>query len=210
MARVTKDPELRREELIDTAEGLFARKGYEETSIADIVKKAKVAQGTFYYYFKSKGDILDAIAERYIRHMSALWKEGVSKEEMNAIQKMIWVNARLVQFLRHRTKLLAYMHEDSNALLHVRMERRSTAAVFPFMKQIIDQGIEEGLFHTRYPEEVALVLMRLAGVLESGPGPSVYEGPDALERIRDTAYDLFERVLGTERGAFAKYLKKPM
>jgi len=42
------------------------KKGYEKTAVSDIVKKAKVAQGTFYYYFKTKEDILDLITDRYI------------------------------------------------------------------------------------------------------------------------------------------------
>jgi AcrR family transcriptional regulator len=59
--RVTKDPEIRRKELMDVAEELFLENGYEETAVSDIVKKAGVAQGTFYYYFKSKETKLDAI-----------------------------------------------------------------------------------------------------------------------------------------------------
>ena len=47
--RITKNPEERRKELIDIAERLFIKKGYEQTAVSDIVKKAKVAQGTFYY-----------------------------------------------------------------------------------------------------------------------------------------------------------------
>jgi AcrR family transcriptional regulator len=51
--RVTKDPEIRRKELMDAAEKLFLEHGYEETAVSDIVKKTGVAQGTFYYYFKN-------------------------------------------------------------------------------------------------------------------------------------------------------------
>ena len=52
--RVTKSPEVRRKELRDISEQLFLEKGYEQTMVSDIVRKADVAQGTFYYYFKSK------------------------------------------------------------------------------------------------------------------------------------------------------------
>ena len=46
MIRVVKDPEERREQLLDVAEKLIIKKGYEHTTVSDIVKKAKVAQGT--------------------------------------------------------------------------------------------------------------------------------------------------------------------
>ena len=62
--RVTKDPEERKQELIDAAERLFMERGYEATAVSDIVQEVGVAQGTFYYYFPSKEEILEAIIEK--------------------------------------------------------------------------------------------------------------------------------------------------
>ena len=45
MARITKDPVVRRNEIIDAAEELFYSVGYDETSVSDIVKSIGVAQG---------------------------------------------------------------------------------------------------------------------------------------------------------------------
>ncbi|UCF09236.1 MAG: helix-turn-helix transcriptional regulator, partial [Thermoplasmata archaeon] len=67
--RVVKEPEERREELMDVAEKLIIKKGFEKTTVSDIVKKAKVAQGTFYYYFESKDDVLNAIINRFAVEM---------------------------------------------------------------------------------------------------------------------------------------------
>jgi AcrR family transcriptional regulator len=61
-----KAPEERKNELMDIALEFFFTKGFENTTIGDIVKKAGVAQGLFYYYFNSKNDILDAAINRYI------------------------------------------------------------------------------------------------------------------------------------------------
>ena len=61
MARIVKVPDERRSELVATAQQLFYTKGYERTSISDIVKAVGVAQGTFYYYFDSKTAVLEAI-----------------------------------------------------------------------------------------------------------------------------------------------------
>ena len=66
MVRIVKSPEERRTELIETAESLFSQKGYEYTAVSDIVKKINVGQGTFYHYFKSKEDILEAVAEKVV------------------------------------------------------------------------------------------------------------------------------------------------
>ena len=50
-----------REQIIDTADQLFYRQGYEHTSFADIAEAVGISRGNFYHHFKSKDDILDAV-----------------------------------------------------------------------------------------------------------------------------------------------------
>ncbi|GAE31294.1 TetR/AcrR family transcriptional regulator [Alkalihalobacillus hemicellulosilyticus] len=52
--------------IVDAAITRFKEKGFEHTSVSDIVKQAGVAQGTFYLYFKSKNELVPAIAERIL------------------------------------------------------------------------------------------------------------------------------------------------
>ncbi len=61
----TKDSEQRRNEFIDAAEKLFKENGIVDTTISAIVREMDVAKGLFYYYFKSKDDVIDAISEKY-------------------------------------------------------------------------------------------------------------------------------------------------
>ena len=63
--RVTKEPEVRRQEILDTALRLFGEKGYEKTSISDIAKAIGVAQGLCYRYFPSKEALFDSALEQY-------------------------------------------------------------------------------------------------------------------------------------------------
>lgn len=55
-----------KEKLIDAAIMCLQEQGYESTSVASIVKSANVAQGTFYLYFKTKYDMVLAIANRIL------------------------------------------------------------------------------------------------------------------------------------------------
>ena len=64
--RVVKKPEVRKAEILDAAETLFYTKGYLHTTIIDILESVNIAKGTFYYYFPSKEDVMDAIVMRYI------------------------------------------------------------------------------------------------------------------------------------------------
>ena len=52
--RISKEPEARKQEILETAMKLFAEKGYEKTSISDIAKEIGVAQGRCYRYFPSR------------------------------------------------------------------------------------------------------------------------------------------------------------
>ncbi|QAV24629.1 TetR/AcrR family transcriptional regulator [Proteus hauseri] len=62
----TKPAEIRLEELMNAAEALFLEKGFDATTVSDIVKKAGVAKGTYYHYFAAKTDVLEALRARYM------------------------------------------------------------------------------------------------------------------------------------------------
>ena len=65
MTRITKPPEERRQEIIDTAMKVFYEKGYEKTSISDIAREMHVAQGLCYRYFSSKEELFDTALDQY-------------------------------------------------------------------------------------------------------------------------------------------------
>lgn len=58
--------EKRKQELLQIAYRLFLTKGYEETSVDEIIEEAKIAKGTFYYHFKSKEELLEALINKMI------------------------------------------------------------------------------------------------------------------------------------------------
>ena len=73
----TKPAEVRLDELMDAAQQLFISKGFEATTISDIVRDAGVAKGTFYHYFASKNEMLDALRERFTRQFIATIQQAV-------------------------------------------------------------------------------------------------------------------------------------
>ena len=62
---MAKTKEERRNEIIETAGKLFEEKGYAQTQVQDIVNEIGVAKGLFYYYFKSKDEVMEELADRY-------------------------------------------------------------------------------------------------------------------------------------------------
>jgi AcrR family transcriptional regulator len=205
MTRETKDPTVRRNELIDIAITLFARRGYESTTVADIVKKAHVAQGTFYYYFKSKDEILDGILDRTIKEV----EEGVKSimaENTDAVTKTMKFFDVFYSIFRGREKIYNYLHKESNALLHLRTETRVIPIILPPFVEIIQQGVEEGAFDTEYPHEAAVSIIgsidaqyRAAGVIND---LQAIEKTLNETRIIRSICDTIERILGAESGTF--------
>ena len=63
--RVLKAPAVRRAELIDCAQCLFLTRGYEATTINDVINATGVSKGAFYHHFRAKEDLLEAIARRF-------------------------------------------------------------------------------------------------------------------------------------------------
>ena len=69
MVRVVKTHQERKNELLDTAQMLFYKNGYESTSVADVIDAVNIAKGTFYHYFKSKRELLDQIIARVAQNI---------------------------------------------------------------------------------------------------------------------------------------------
>jgi len=80
-----------RDQIVEAADHLFYRQGYEHTSFSDIANDVQISRGNFYYHFKTKDEILDAvIVERlaYTQRMLDRW-EGAGKEPRDRIRSFI-------------------------------------------------------------------------------------------------------------------------
>jgi TetR/AcrR family transcriptional regulator, transcriptional repressor for nem operon len=66
-----------REQIVEAADRLFYQRGYEHTSFADIAGVVRISRGNFYYHFKTKDEILDAVIEARVtgtRNMLQQWE----------------------------------------------------------------------------------------------------------------------------------------
>ena len=213
MTRITKDPDERRSELIACAQKLFYTKGYESTSVGDIVDEVGVAKGTFYYYFDSKQAILEALVKELTEQSVALLHEIVADETLPVLSK--WARAfQVVAAWKAERKaemlaMLHVMHMDENMLLWYKFQTRTVQMLSPEFANIIAQGVEEGVFETEFVEESAGITLSIMQSLSDSLygillNPDNYKDPAALARQKFAAVETaIERVLGAPSGSLA-------
>jgi len=88
MVRIVKKPDERREEILQAGCRLFLAKGYENTTMRDVMRELDIAKGTIYHYFKSKEELLDAVSA-YIAGQEAVAHHQILEQTTgNAIERM--------------------------------------------------------------------------------------------------------------------------
>ncbi len=85
--RTVKEPELRKKELIEIALKLFLKKGYEKTSVRDILREVKGSPGMFYYYFSSKEEIFEEAIQYYVENSTKELFQIFKKENLSFQEK---------------------------------------------------------------------------------------------------------------------------
>lgn len=155
MIRVTKSASERRNEILDTAESLFSEKGYEKTSTTDITKKMGVAQGTLYYYFKSKEALANALIDRQLKGIKQEFTEVIYNETLTAYEKIAWIFVYELDDPTGHVEIFKYLQHDSNATLRQILHVQTICQFTPLLTDLNIQGNKEGLFHIENPTLVA-------------------------------------------------------
>ena len=201
--RVVKEAEERKNEILDVSQRLFSTKGFDDTSIADILNEIGIAKGTLYYHFKSKEEILDAIIERMIKDQVAKAKKIAEYKSVPAVMRV--VNAMMTFSVEGDNEgfVLEQIHKPQNALMHKKIQDRLMEAVVPIIAEIVTDGIKEGVFETDYPKEsVELVIMY---AIDSFNDDVPLNDPDKMKKISGFVYNT-ERIFGAKEGSLMKAL----
>ena len=210
MARITKEYHVRKNELLDTAQELFFTKGYKQTSIESIIKRIGVAKGTFYYYFKSKEDLLDKLTYKMSKKILEKIKKIVEKDDLNAIDKLNQAYAVAGSVKLENIELLKVLlkafYNDRNLFFRHKMFMSSMETLAPEFSKIIRQGVNEKVFNTPFPDEAARLIFEIANTF-SGKIPQLImdldKNPENLNKV-EKEYRVYEnaieRIIGAEEG----------
>lgn len=193
--RVSKAPEMRKAEIITAARELFDLEGIEKTRISDIVSKVGVAKGVFYYYFRSKDEIVETILEEIANEMT-LSINAILKSDSTLYKKIFDVLALYLDFIDQFTtddenKLPDYKEIQNNVL----GAKKVRTLLIDTLNDLVREGVKLNLLSADYP------LLTLS-VLECG-----FMNTDKTDAVSEKAiYSITENALGMPKGALTDFI----
>ena len=199
----------KRKKIIEAADILFHDKGFDNTSIDDILKEVKISRGTFYHYFGSKIELLDAIIQTLVVKFIDSFTKIVADENLNAIDKLRSL-FKVGDNIESREKtimlqILQIYFKEENLIYRKRMHDRFLKLLTPLYAQVLKQGMEEGVLTVINPEETASFLIQSFDIIRNTNVQEILSDNPDPERISDRVsmfMRYFEKMLGIEPDTF--------
>jgi AcrR family transcriptional regulator len=185
-----------RKRILDTAQGLFSKNGYNATGVAQICSAAGVSKGAFYHHYDSKQALFLAILDHWLKELNAGFQNAQHNIENipEAIQDMAFAAGSIFQSADVRTTILLEFWTQAS-----RDPQIWKAAIDPFLRylayfsQLFKEGIHQGTIKNIDPDRGARVLISLAmGLLMQSFFTS--ERIDWAEETRQSVKLLFDGI----------------
>lgn len=158
MTKKTKKSLKRRNTILNEAEKLFIKDGFEKTTVKDIAAQAGVAKGTFYYYFDTKEDIISSLLEKRYKKTEKKARRVLKNQKMSSLEKVEKIILRLIFSRRGNFKVYEFFKIDENAKFMKERNKEFWNKFMPIFTDIVKEGVARGEFETEYPEELTEIL----------------------------------------------------
>lgn len=182
-----KYPEETVQKILDAALHLFLKKGYEQTTILDIVKNmGGMTRGAFYHHFKSKEEVLDALGDKLFFDNNPF--EKVRKQtDLTGLEKL-----KLILILstessdRNKINIMSVQALQSPTFLKKLIDNNRNI-IEPLYQEIIEEGISDGSIKTDYPKLLSQLITFLTNfwMLPMIYPSSIKENMDKLFFIKE-------------------------
>lgn len=195
MGKIAEKQNTKRLSILDAAYELFTSKSFSGTSIDDVVRKAGIAKGTFYLYFKDKYDLMD----RIIAHKSlavirnALEKLNTEKQtkEMSFSAQMIFIVNCIVDYMQANRELLTLVDKKLSKCINA-FSSMSDDALRDDVSRLIDENVKNGCSREDTIKKIYLIIDLVGSVCFDS---IVYGSPFKLEEIKPMLFSTVEHIL---------------
>lgn len=199
MAR-NKYPEETITQILTVALNLFIQKGFEQTSIQDIINElGGLTKGAIYHHFKSKEEIMQAVIDHLFKGVDEMLSGIRDDKELNGLEKLRKISrASLNNPAQNEVASAAPSLLRNPKLLAAQIEHLIQKAVPVYIQPIIEQGIRDGSIRSDYPRELSEVLLILTNlwlnpaVIEATPEMMLRKVKFFDEILKSLGLDLFD------------------
>lgn len=156
MGRIVKHPEVRRQEILETALALFCEKGYERASMADLARRIGISQGLCYRYFPSKEVLLDCAVDQYAQQQVRILMPVLCDGTKSLRQRILDMPAP-----EHYEAGSFYdaFHSESGRRMHQILSVRVCELLTPLVQKQLEHAAEAGEIISGDPETDASFLI---------------------------------------------------
>ncbi len=149
--------------ILDAAKLLFSEKGYEETTMQNIMVESGLSKGAIYHYFTCKQEILSSMIKDAQEEVNLHLAEIADNDSLSVEEKV----QRIISFFiqnQNQNMLIVNRWVEKVPYALIDTIRNGNKHIAPQIAKIIKQGIQEGKFQCDYPDELAEVLLLLFDV----------------------------------------------
>ncbi|WP_070000550.1 TetR/AcrR family transcriptional regulator [Cellulosilyticum sp. I15G10I2] len=202
----SKEYNARRNDILDAAGRLFGRKGYAKCTVNDILDAVGIAKGTFYYYFKSKEEVLDAIIDRVTETAAQRAREAAANPAFSPAMKILNVILSMRVESEEDHELLEELHKPENALMHQKSLTSMVTIVTPILAKVVEEGIDQGLFKSDFPVQYMQIFLTSSIVLLD---EGIFQAkPEQQQMTLRALVALLEKMLGVREETFWNMAKQ--
>ena len=189
-------------------------KGYERLTIQDILDDLQISKGAFYHYFDSKPEVIEALAERLVGDSERMLAQIIADRGLSALDKLLRFFSEVIRWKSASQNLLVAMlslwYAPENIALGHKVDRAVARRLAPLLTVLVQQGVDEQVFTTAYPEHAGTILVALVQALQDAMAQRLLtltsESPAApMVKGMITAHgahiEAIERYLGIPAGA---------
>lgn len=132
--------------IVKAAWNLFYKKGYEQTTVEDIINASRTSKGTFYHYFKGKESLLNSLSYLFDEKYEEL--SASIDPDMSAYDRLLYLNHELFYMIETSVdiSLLAFLYSSQLVTKDKKSLADSKRFYFKWITEILEDGLKSGEF----------------------------------------------------------------
>jgi len=199
LSRQERALQWRRDQVLDAAERVFARKGFHEATMQEIAREAEYATGTLYTMFDSKDALFAAVVERRLPQIAGHLRDGmmVGTSPRQRVERLVGAFFDFFGARKHLFQI--YVHVTGGFLWNVKAElgdqvHEHHVAFLEFLEGVFREGIRAGEFRSTLDPRLAAVA--LVGILTAAATDWITRPPEqSFEALQPAADELVSALL---------------